>query len=308
MARSTGYPLAAVVSWGLMFAILNRALTRVDPFNLTAIRYAVTALILLTLLVATQGWAALRPTGHAREILLLGTVGFAGFNLLTNLALQRTAPQNAALVVALTPLMTVGVRWLRDGVRPRAYMVGLAGVALLGVLLVITKGRVTELSALGAGDLLMLGAVAGWAMYTHGAGRFPEWPPLRYAALTAATGTATIIVLAGLADAVGAAHVPAMSDLVAVGPELAYVVVIGSVLAVLAWNTGVRRLGAPNAALFMNLVPVVALVLATVTGYRPGPAEVAGTALTVAAIVAANVLARRPAPVASVAPVMATGR
>jgi drug/metabolite transporter (DMT)-like permease len=119
MSRSAGYPLVAVISWGLMFSVLNRALKQVDPFNLTTVRYTLGALILLGILVAREGWSALRPAGRGREILLLGTVGFAGFNLLTNLALQRTAAQNAALVVALTPLLTVLVRWIRDGVRPR---------------------------------------------------------------------------------------------------------------------------------------------------------------------------------------------
>jgi drug/metabolite transporter (DMT)-like permease len=62
---------------------------------------------------------------------------------------------------------------------------------------------------------------------------------------------------------------------------------------VLAWNEGVRRLGAPNAALFMNLVPVVAFVIAIVRGYRPEAAELGGAALTVAALIGANLTARR---------------
>jgi hypothetical protein len=54
------------------------------------------------------------------------------------------------------------------------------------------------------------------------------------------------------------------------------------------------RLGAANTALFMNLVPVTALVLAIVQGYRPGPAELVGMAVTVGAIATANLLGRRP--------------
>ena len=44
----------------------------------------------------------------------------------------------------------------------------------------------------------------------------------------------------------------------------------------------------------MNLVPVVALALAAVQGYRPRPVELIGIALTAAAIVTANLLARAP--------------
>lgn len=51
--------------------------------------------------------------------MFLGVVGFAGFNLLTNLALEHATPQQTALFVATTPLVTQLVRWARDGVRPR---------------------------------------------------------------------------------------------------------------------------------------------------------------------------------------------
>ncbi len=75
--------------------------------------------------------------------------------------------------------------------------------------------------------------------------------------------------------------------------QLAYLVVVGALAAVLAWNEGVKRLGAPNAALFMNLVPVVAFTIAIVRGYHPEGAELAGAAITVAALVGANVTSRQ---------------
>jgi drug/metabolite transporter (DMT)-like permease len=68
--------------------------------------------------------------------------------------------------------------------------------------------------------------------------------------------------------------------------------VIGALAAVLAWNEGVKRLGAPNAALFMNLVPVVAFSIAIARGYHPDGAELAGAALTVAALIGANLTSR----------------
>ena len=70
-------------------------------------------------------------------------------------------------------------------------------------------------------------------------------------------------------------------------------ILIGALAAVLCWNEGVRRLGAPNAALFMNLVPVVAFVIAIVRGYHPDAAELGGAAVTVAALIGANLAARQ---------------
>ena len=56
-------------------------------------------------------------------------------------------------------------------------------------------------------------------------------------------------------------------------------------IGVLAWNEGVRRIGAANGALFMNLVPVVTFAVEIGRGYRPGEFEIFGALLTIAALV-----------------------
>lgn len=61
-----------------------------------------------------------------------------------------------------------------------------------------------------------------------------------------------------------------------------------------AWNTGVRRLGPANAALFMNLVPVATFAVQIVRGYRPAAVGLVGAGLTVAALVAANLVTPVP--------------
>ncbi|WBB66156.1 DMT family transporter [Micromonospora sp. WMMD812] len=291
-SRAAAFPLLAVLSWGVMFPVLASALKRVDPLNLTTARYLFAAAILLGLLLLREGVAALRVGGRGVEVAVLGVVGFAGFNLLTNLALEQSTPQQTALFVATTPLVTQLVRWARDGVRPRPALLALSLVALLGVGLVITHGSLAGLGQFGLGGLMMIGAVLGWAVYTHGASRFGEWSPLRYTALTAAAGTLAMLAASAGADLAGVQHAPAAADLVAIAPQLAYAVIVAAVIAVLAWNTGVRRLGSANAALFMNLVPVTTFAVQIARGYRPGPVELVGAAVTIAALVAANLVTR----------------
>lgn len=300
--RHATFPLFAVVSWGVMFPVLASALTRVDALNLTTARYLLATTVLLALLLAREGWTALRVRRRATEVALLGVLGFAGFNVLTNLALGHATPQQIALFASSTPLVTQLVRWARDGVRPRPALLGLSLVALLGVGLVITRGRLDGLDQFGVGALLMVGAVLGWAVYTHGASRFTEWSPLRYTTLTSVAGLLAMLAVSGVADLTGLQHLPAAADLVAVAPQLAYAVVVAAVLAVLAWNTGVRRLGVADAALFMNLVPVTTFAVQILRGYRPGAVELVGAALTIAALVAANLTTRtRKAPAAPAA-------
>ncbi|MCX5067930.1 DMT family transporter [Micromonospora lupini] len=293
-SRAAAYPLLAVLAWGAMFPILASALSRVDPLNLTTARYLLAAVILVAVLLLREGSAALRLGGRGVEVVVLGVVGFAGFNLLTNLALEHAAPQQISLFVATTPVITQLVRWARDGVRPKPLLLALSLVALLGVGLVITRGSLAGLGQFGLGGLMMIGAVLGWGIYTHGASRFGAWSPLRFTTLTALAGTAAMLAASIGADAVGWQHAPAAADLVAVTPQLAYAVIVAAVVAVLAWNTGVQRLGAANAALFMNLVPVTTFVVQIARGYRPEAVELVGAAITIAALIAANLATRAP--------------
>src|SRR5690349_21908871 len=85
--------LTAALAWGAMFPIAASAVTRIDPFTLTAIRYGVAALVFLALLKIIGG--NLRTNRH-KELFVLGSIGFAGFNLLSYAGLEHTEPQNAA--------------------------------------------------------------------------------------------------------------------------------------------------------------------------------------------------------------------
>ncbi|MEV4390370.1 EamA family transporter, partial [Micromonospora sp. NPDC049580] len=192
-SRAAAYPLLAVLAWGAMFPILASALSRVDPLNLTTARYLFATVILVAILLVREGPGALRLDGRGVEVVVLGVVGFAGFNLLTNLALEHAAPQQISLFVATTPVITQLVRWARDGVRPKPLLLALSLVALLGVGLVITRGSLVGFGQFGLGGLMMIGAVLGWGIYTHGASRFGAWSPLRFTTLTALAGTAAML-------------------------------------------------------------------------------------------------------------------
>ncbi len=306
---SAALPLFAALIWGGMFPVMASALPYVDAVHLTAARYVVAAAVLVALLLATRGRAELRTDGRLGEILVLGVFGVAGFNLLVNLALNYATPQNLALMVALTPLLTVLVRWVRDRIAPGPTTVALMVVALAGVGLVITHGRLGGFSAIGAGEAMALLGVIGWAVYTHGAGRFPDWTPLRFTTLTQLVGAVATVLVATVADLVGWRTLPDLAAFGAVSWQIGYISLGSSVFAVLVWSVAVRRLGAPNAALFTNLVPVVAFAIQIVRGYRPVPVELLGAGITVAALVTTNLLARRgphalPAPARS-APVPA---
>jgi drug/metabolite transporter (DMT)-like permease len=285
--------LVAALCWGAMFPIAASAMHHVDPFPLTALRYGVAVPVWIVLLVALEGRKALRPEGRTLELFVLGSLGFAGFNLLSYLGLEHTRPQDAALIVAAQPLLTVLVLWLTAKQSPaRATLVAMA-VALAGVVLVISRGHVSNVAHGSGGDVLILVGAVGWVFYTLGARRFAGFSPLRYTTLTAAGGTLTIFAATAAVTATGAEALPSAGDVGAVWLQVVFVIFLGGVVAVMAWNEGIRRLGPPNGALFINLVPVVAFAIAIGQGYVPGGYEIAGALLTVLALVAANLAGRQ---------------
>lgn len=286
--------LTAALAWGAMFPIAVPALERIDPFHLTAFRYLVASLIFVVLLWVLEGRRALDVRGRVVELWALGAAGFAGFNLLVYVALEHIRAQDAALIVATSPVLVVLVSWALGLARPRGLQLGFTGAAFVGVALVISRGDPAQITG-SPWELVALAGVLGWVVYTLGARRFPDHSPLRYTTLTAGFGTVTIVAITAALALAGAIGSPGAGDYAAEGWRLLYVAIPAAVIAVLAWNEGVARLGAANGSLFINLVPVVTFAIAIGQGYRPEPVELAGAALTVAALIGANLAGRAQA-------------
>ncbi len=291
---------AVGLAWGGQFVVGKSALGTINAFPLTTIRYAVAALLWLGVLVAIEGRRSLRFDGRGLRLFWLGTLGFAAFNLLAYTGLAHARPESASLIVALSPLLTALVLWRRSGKRPATPTLVLLGVALAGVALVISNGNPASIfeGAIGWGDLLVLGGVFSFVLYGLGAQGFRDFSPLRYTALTAGLGWLVLAAATAVAVGTGLIDMPSAGQLTAVGPQIAYLAIPGAFMAVLAWNGAIKLLGAQNAALFGNLIPVTTFSIEIARGYRPGAAALAGAAVTVAALVANNLVGRRPAKVA----------
>ena len=296
-AAGAGLATLTAVTWGGQFVVGKSALARVDAFPLTTVRYAAAAALLLAVLAAVEGREALRLDGRGRELLWLGTLGFACFNLLAYTGLAHARPESAALIVALGPLLTALVLWRRTRTRPPASTFVLLGIALAGVFLVLSKGHPSSVvgGSVGWGDGLVLAGAFSFVLYGIGASRHPELSPLRYTALTAALGWAAIAAATAVALGSGLVAVPSARDLWDVTPQLAYLALPGAVVAVLAWNAAIGLIGVQNAALFGNLIPVTTFVIEILRGYRPGWVEAGGAVLTITALVVNSLRARRAA-------------
>ncbi len=209
--------------------------------------------------------------------------------------MAHARPQSASLIVALGPLLTALVLWKRTGRRPSRITFACLAVALAGVALVISGGHPTTIvsGSIGWGDGLVLGGVFSFVLYGLGAADLPELSPLRYTTLTAALGWLSVAAATAVALGTGLVPLPSAHATWSVAPQIAYLTIPGAFVAVLTWNAAIGLIGPQNAVLFGNLIPVTTFVIEIARGYRPNAVELGGAALTIGALVANNLLARR---------------
>src|SRR5581483_11803537 len=220
------------LAWGGQFVVGKSAVERVDAFHLTTVRYALAGLVLLAVLAAVEGRGALRLEGRGLRLWWLGTLGFAGFNLLGFTGLEHARAQSAALITALAPLLTALVLWQRSGVRPRRATLVALVVALAGVALVISRGDPASIlhGSIGWGDALVLSGVLSFILYTLGAPQFPELSPLRFTALTASLGWLSIAAATVVVSATGLEPEPSLDAYADVRWQILYVALVGAVV------------------------------------------------------------------------------
>jgi len=295
--RGAALLLLAATAWGGLFSVAMVTLPVLDPFHMTAIRYGITAVLFLGLLAVAEGLRSLRLEGRGLRAAMYGTSGFAGLGLLVFVGLEHSRPEHGAIIMATQPLIAAVVAWLLRGVRPARTTLMFLGVALVGVLLVVTKGHFAGLFAggTGLGDALMFLGAVSWVIYTLGAADFPSWSPLRYTALTCVLSLPAIFGVTAIATASGYVSTPSARDVESVGWQLAYIVGIASVLGVLSWNAGNKLLGVVNGVLFINFVPITVFAIRIAQGHHFQAIEFVGAALVIGALIANNVVVRRAA-------------
>ncbi len=176
---------------------------------------------------------------------------------------QSTSATNIALIFSCSPILVAlleAIIWRKPLSPLRA--AGLA-LALGGVLVVLTRGDAWALArlAFGQGDLWVLLAATGWALYTVLQKRLaqPAVPDGARLAAMMLGGAIALAPFAGIEAATGAT--PPWSD-----PRLAavllFLAVVPSLGAYYVYGRLISRAGPATAGLSMFLVPVYAALLA----------------------------------------------
>ena len=276
----TTYFLVAIAAffWGANFVLAGPVLADLPPLWAASLRFLFGAVLMVAIAGLRKEDLVGMLRRHAGVYLLLGTVGIAAFNLFFFYALRTTSAANGALIMATNPLLTTLIASMVLGEKPTFRHLAAIPVALAGVLVVVTKGDFATFSV-SVGDWLMLGANFFWALYNV-LGK-------KYMPAGSALGNTSLVMTAGafvlFAAAMGSgAHFAEPGARAA--EALAIMAVGGTVLAYLFWSMGIMRLGAGRTAIFLNLVPVFAMLIEGFMGASPTSAQLAGGLLVLCGV------------------------
>jgi drug/metabolite transporter (DMT)-like permease len=246
------------VIWGINFSVVKYATLSFSPPALTGLRVALAALFLIG--VAFTG---ARPHLARRDVLillLLGVLGNGLYQLFFVHGVARTRAGNAALIVGSAPAFIALFARLRGLERVRGLTIAGIALSVAGVALVIvgsassSNGEATLL-----GSLLVFGGVLCWTVYTILLQPYTKRiHVVQLSAITMVGGAVPLLL----------ASTPSLIETdwgaVTVGGWLAlfYASVVSMGIAYLFWYRGLRVLGPTRTAVYSNLQPIIALLVA----------------------------------------------
>jgi len=280
--------------WGGNFSASKFAMSRLPVLPFSAVRFLVASLCLWGIVWAVEPRTRIpRPT--LWRLIGLGVIGNTIYQVAFMTGLTMTTATNSSLLVASTPMAVIVIGWLLGVERPNravwtSVLIGSAGV----VLVVLSKGGGADFGgATVLGDLLTFGAVLCWAVFTIGVRALhTDISPLRLTAIATTAGTPGLVVLA----------LPELSAVPWSGlgwnlwAAVGYSSLLSIVLAYVLWNAMVRQVGSARTALLGMMVPLWAIVIASVTlGERPTLLQLAGALCIVASVLVSRL--GQPAPV-----------
>ena len=250
--------LTMAVIWGVNFSVVKFGTQTMAPLAYNGIRIALAAVTLLVIAARVPApWPSRRD---ALSLLGLGILGNFVYQVLFIIGISRTRAGTAALVLAATPAFIAIIGRMRGVERVsgrgwRGIWLQLAGMACV----VFGGARVAAGGESLLGNLLILGGALCWSLFTVSLKPFMHRShPLHLAALTMTGGALPLLIVAsGPLARTDWSAVPAAG-----WGAVLYSGLLGMVVAYLLYNAGVRAYGPTRTAMFGNLQPIIALVVA----------------------------------------------
>src|SRR5438105_3482608 len=244
--------------WGINFVVVNYATQIFSPLAFTGLRVGTVAMFLVAFAFSRGGFSLRRA--DVWRALPWGVLGNGLYQLFFVNSVALTRAGNAALIVGAAPAFIALVARARGMERvKRMTLVGI-GLSVLGVALVIVgsarpaRGEVTLL-----GSVLVFFGVLSWTLYTILLQPYTKRIDVISLSAITMVGGAVPLLIASLPSIIA-------TDWSAIGLggwlALLYSSIISMGVAYMFWYRGLRVLGPTRTAVYSNLQPIIALLVA----------------------------------------------
>lgn len=281
-SKTLGFFLAgvAIIVWGATYVATKDLLGNFSALEIQYFRFPL-AYVILWIIYPKMDKVA---KGDEKLFFFLGLTGAAFYQMLENCALINSKASNVSIIVAAAPVMTaiLGRFWLKKKLKP-CFWPGLL-LALIGIVLVITKGKF-DLQLQPLSDLLACLCMLSWGFYSIVIDKLNAKGYNQFFQIRRSFFWAIVILLPlFLLSPVESLHrfFGFSVDHRFLEPRflfpLLFLGVLASAISFVAWNKASQLLGTVKCAVGIYLCPVITMLLAwPIFGETPCTMSVLGT-------------------------------
>jgi drug/metabolite transporter (DMT)-like permease len=274
--------LCMTVIWGSNFTAIKYSLEDLLPLSFNALRFTLASVVMFIIVLGSPAGFKIAP-GDGKKLFALGLLGNTFYQTLFITGMAHTRAGNAALILATTPLFTA----ILGRIRKHEYftMRGVLGLllAFAGIVMIVIGGRGgLSLGETILGDSLLLATTVCWSLYTVGSRRLVHvYGSMKTTTIMMTSGTPLLLLICA----------PSLlkQDWSRVRPiawaGTVYSGLFAIAVAYVIWSYGVRKIGSTRTAIYSNITPVVALIVAwAALGESPTLGQLAGAVVIFAGI------------------------
>ncbi|MGF1696536.1 DMT family transporter [Vibrio lamellibrachiae] len=295
-------PLFTVIIWGGNSIVNKMAATAIEPSAMSFYRWFFAMLIMTPFCLPTviRQWKVIKP--YLSKLAFLSMLGMVLNQSLGYYAGLTTTASNMSLIISLVPLISVfiSVPLLGKSISMISVIGGV--ISLAGLTFMLGHGDIGFFlhQDITQGDGLMVLAAVIYATYCV---LLKRWKmPLGNWTLIYCQGVFAVLMLAPLwltSDQL----IPSQESL----PLIAYAAILASVLAPWMWVKAIDSIGAESSAMFMNLMPVISVSLATwLLNESVHSYHVIGGMMVISGVILSQIK-KRSVPTSIESPIEATG-
>lgn len=247
--------ILAVIFWGYSFISTKIVLKVYSPASIAFFRQIIAVVTLLVWLSITRefrkiGWRDLLP------LALSAFFGIVLYFLFENSGMLYTTASNASMIVAAVPIFTLFTEALFFKMKITWKMICCLLISIIGVYLIISvNGSLDFTSVRFKGNMLVIGAMACWVIYTIINKKLSEkYPSIVLTMLQ--SGLSIFLFVPWISRDIPSWQPPTAGSTL----NLIYLGVFCSALGYYFYIYAVKRLGATISSAFLNLIPVVTVI------------------------------------------------